>query len=339
MKATDFIYSLQQKGSARLIRPVLFLGEEEYWTAAGISLIKKLLFPEAEDDFNVVVLAMKEVEAPLLATELATAPFFGAKRLLILKGLEEMKTAQEEVLLTALPQLPPEVILILTARHLDLRKKGVKQLKALVETVDCASLKSYEAKKWLNREAKALDLDLSPRELDLLIEVKGTSLFSLRNELEKVKTYCGKGKKPASVEEWHLLLGEGTETNIFAMIDGALEGKTGVALNLLHRLLGAGEPEAKILALLGQEVRRLLMAWSLLQAGRGHEIQKELGCHPFVAEKIRKKAGHLTFAQLRRAHQRIVDADYRLKTGQTEAGLELYGVVLDLASCLTDNDP
>lgn len=335
MKASDFIYSLEQKGSVRLTRPVLFLGEEEYWIATGISRIKQLIFPNAEDEFNVMVMEIKEVEAALLGTELATAPFFSAKRLLILKGLEEMKTAQEETLLAALPHLPPEVFLILTARSLDQRKKGVKQLKALVETVYCAPLKSYEAKRWLRQEAKGLGLDLSSHELDLLLEAKGTSLFSLKNELDKIKTYCGQGAKPASTEEWNALLGEAMETNIFAMIDGAIEGKTGMALNLLHRLLAAGEPETKILALLGNEVRRMLMGWSLLQVGRSHEIQKELGCHPFVADKIRKKAAHLTFAQLRRAHQRILTADYRLKTGQTEAGLELYAVVLDLSSCFT----
>lgn len=335
MKASDFIYSLQQKGSARLTRPVLFLGEEEYWTVTGINQIKRLLFPNAEEDFNVMVMEIKEVEAPLLGTELATVPFFSAKRLLILKGLEEMKTAQEETLLAALPQLPPGVFLILTARSLDQRKKGAKQLKALVETVYCTPLKSYEAKNWLRQEAKSLGLDLSPAELDLLLAAKGTSLFSLKNELDKIRAYCGQGKKPTSMEEWNTLLGEGMETNIFAMIDGAIEGKTGVALNLLHRLLAAGEPEAKILALLGKEVGRLLQGWSLLQARRGHEIQKELGCHPYVAEKIKKRAAHLSFAQLRRAHQRILAADYRLKTGQTEAGLELYSVVLDLGSYFT----
>ncbi|MBA2133130.1 DNA polymerase III subunit delta [Capillibacterium thermochitinicola] len=336
MKASDFLYSLQQKGVDRLTRPVLFLGEEEYWMVAGINRIKQLLFQSAEEDFNVVVMETKEVEASLLGTELATAPFFSSRRLIILKGLEELKAAHEETLLAALPHLPPEVFLVLTARNLDQRKKGVKQLKTFVETVYCEPLKSYEAKGWLRQEAKALGLDLAPHELDLLLEAKGTSLFSLKNELEKIKTYCAHGAKPASMAEWHTLLGEAGETNIFAMIDGAIEGKTGVALNLLQRLLAAGEPETKILALLGNEVRRMLFGWFLLQNGRGHEIQKELGCHPYVAEKIRKKAAGLTFTQLRRAHQRILAADYRLKTGQTEPGLELYAVVLDLGSCLTE---
>ena len=146
---------------------------------------------------------------------------------------------------------------------------------------------------------KGLGLDLSSHELDLLLEAKGTSLFSLKTNWTRSKLTVVKRK--AGVNRGvECAAGEAMETNIFAMIDGAIEGKTGMALNLLHRLLAAGEPETKILALLGNEVRRMLMGWSLLQVGRSHEIQKELGCHPFVADKIRKKAAHLTFAQLRR---------------------------------------
>lgn len=334
MKAAEFIRRLEEKGRTDLKRPVLFLGEEEYWRALGINRLKKLLFPGAEDEFNLVRLEIKETEAALLGTRLATAPFFSANRLLILDGLEEMKPAQEEILLAALPRLAPGVFLILTARHLDQRKKAVKEIMALVETVDCAPFKLYEAKRWVSQEAKERGLKLTPAQIDLLLEMKGTSLFALDNELEKVKTYCGGAGQVIPMEEWSALLGEASETNIFQMIDGAIEGKAGTALHLLHHLLKAGEPEMKILAMLGTEVRRLFIAWSLIQAGRSHEIQKELACHPYVAEKIRKRAGTLTYLQLRQAHRRLLEADFRLKTGQADPALELDGVILDLGAFL-----
>lgn len=336
MKAADFILQLKEKGSARLTRPVLFLGEEEYWTATGIDWLKKVLFPDREDDFNLVSMDLKETEASLLSTELAAAPFFGKNRLIILSRLEEIKTAQEEALLAALPRLAPGVFLCLTARHLDQRKKAIKELKTKVETVECASLKIYEAKRWVGQEAKAFGLQLTPAQIDLLLEMKGTSLFGLANELKKVRIYCAADQKTIPMEEWTLLLGEASETNIFHLIDRAIEGKAGGALHLLHRLLRAGEPEMKILAMLATEVRRLFIAWSLRQTGRSAELQKQLACHPYVAEKIRKKADRLTYQQLRQAHQRILAADYRLKTGQTEADLELDAVILDIGSYLSD---
>ena len=58
------------------------------------------------------------------------------------------------------------------------------------------------------RKQKGLGLDLSPAELDLLLAAKGTSLFSLKNELDKIRAYCGQGKKPTSMEEWNTLLGK-----------------------------------------------------------------------------------------------------------------------------------
>ncbi|NLY91456.1 MAG: DNA polymerase III subunit delta [Firmicutes bacterium] len=334
MKAADFILRLQEKGRAGLGRPVLFLGEEAYWIATGINWIKKVVFPEAGEEFNLVRLDIKETEAALLGTEIAAAPFFGKNRLLILNGLEDLKPAQEEAILTALPRLAPGVFLIMTAGHLDQRKKAVKEIKAMVETVDCAPLKLYEAKRWVSQEAKARGLKLTPAQIDLLLEMKGTSLFSLDRELEKVKTYCGGEEQAVSMAEWSCLLGEASETNIFQMIDGAIEGKAGTALHLLHRLLKAGEPEMKILAMLGTEVRRLFIAWGLLQTGRSHELQKELACHPYVAEKIRKRAEGLTYLQLRQAHRRLLQADFRLKTGQADPGLELDLLILDLGSCL-----
>ena len=336
MKAADYLFGLPKMGRAGLTRPILFLGEEEYWSATGISLIKNLLFPNAEEDFNLVEIEVKTVDASILGAELATAPFFENTRLLILKGLEDLKTAQEEVLVAGLPRLVPGVMLVLTARQLP--QKTVKQLKPLVEMVECGPLKAYEAKRWVAQEGKALGLQLSPPQIDLLLEMKGTSLFVLKNELVKVKTYCGEKQKTVSMDEWGALLGEASATNIFQMIDGAIEGKTGAALNLLHRLLKAGEPEMKILALLGTEVRRLFIAWTLRTAGRSHDLQKELGCHAYVANKIGKKATNLTYQQLRRAHQRILTADYRLKTGQSPPGLELEAVILDLSSYL-ENSP
>lgn len=334
MKAADFLRRLEEKGRAGLTRPVLFLGEEDYWRVTGITRLKKLLFPGAEDEFNLVRLEIKETEAALLSTELAATPFFGQTRLLILEGLEEMKPGQEEVILAALPRLAPGVFLILTARHLDQRKKAVKEIMAMVETVDCAPFKLYEAKRWVSQEAKARGLKLTPAQLDLLLEMRGTSLLALANELAKVKTYCGGMGQAVPPEEWSALLGEASETNIFQMIDGAIQGETGTALQLLHRLLKTGEPEMKILAMLGTEVRRLFIAWSLLQAGRSHEIQKELACHPYVAEKIRKRAETLTYRQLRQAHRRLLEADFRLKTGQADPALELDTVILDLGAFL-----
>lgn len=333
MKTDDFIRSLEKYGRKSLRRPVLFLGEEEYWVQSGIAALKRLLFTEKDEDFNYVDLELKSAERLTLTEWLGNPPFFGANRLVILRGLDEMKANLETTFLNLLPNTADGVYIVLTARHLDRRKKFIKELLPMVETSDCPILKVYEARKWVDQEAKKLGLNLSPEQRNLLLEVKGVSLMSIHNELIKLRTFLSGEKAMVSMEEWSSLLGEASATNIFAMLDGMFEGKSGSALQQLTRLLDAGEPEFRILALLGGEVRRLLMAWDLLQQGRGATLQKELGCHPYVAEKLRKRVKTVTYHQLRQAHRRLIEADYRMKTGGGgEPQLELEMALLDLGS-------
>ncbi len=332
MKAQDFIFALEKEGLDSISLPVLFLGGEEYWINTGVAAIKQLLFSKQEEDFNLVTIEFKSMDETMLREGLSNPPFFDANRLVILRGLEEIKAAYESIILDSLQKTVPGVFVVITARQLDRRKKFIKEMMAMVATIECPSLKVYEAKSWVRQEAKKLGLNLSNQQVDLLLEMKGTSLMSLNNELVKLRIFMGEEKGPVSTGEWSSLLGEASETNIFEMIDGALEGSSGKAINLLERLLVAGEPELKILAMLGGEVRRLFMAWALLKEGRGEFIQKELVCHPYVAEKLRNKAQRLTYQQLRQAHHRIIQADQRIKTGVGDYRLELEMTLLDLGS-------
>ena len=332
MKTEDFVRSLEQYGRKSLRRPVLFYGEEEYWVQTGIDALKRLLFTAEDEDSNCIDLELKSVERVTLMEWLCNPPFFGANRLVILRGLEEVKANLETTFLNLLPNIAAGVHIVLTARHLDRRKKFIKELLPMVETSECPVLRVYEARKWINQEASKLGLKFSAEQINLLLEVKGVSLMSLSNELIKLRTFLGEDKRMVSMEEWSSLLGEASTSNIFAMTDGIFENKPGNALQQLRRILEAGEPEFRVLALLGGEVRRLLMAWDLMKQGRGATLQKELGCHPYVAEKLRKRAQTVEYHQLRQAHRRIIEADYRMKTGAGDPQLELEMTLLSLCS-------
>lgn len=330
MKADDFIRSLEQYGAKSLRRPVLFLGEEEYWVQAGIVALKRLLFTAEEEKYNCLDQELKSVEPVSLTEWLGNPPFFSTNRLVILRGVEEMKANLDSTFLRLLANPASGVYIVLTARHLDRRKKFTKELSALVEICECPVLKVYEARRWVQQEARKLGLQLSTEQVNQLLEAKGVSLWSLYNELIKLRTFLGGEQTVVSQEDWGSLLGETSVINVFALTDGIFEGKPGRALQQLTRMVEAGEPQIKILGLLGGEVRRLLMAWDVVQRKGGASLQTELGCHPFVAEKLRKRVKTVTYRQLRQAHRRIIEADYRLKTGGGEARLELEMTLLDL---------
>ncbi len=331
MRADELIRSLEQYGVKSLRRPVLFLGEEEYWVQAGIAALKRLLFTAEDEEYNCLDQELKSVEPVNLTEWLSNPPFFSTNRLVILRGVEEVKANLESVFLRLLAHPANGVYVVLTARQLDRRKKFTKELTALVELCECPVLKVYEARKWVQQEAQKLKLRLSTDQINQLLEVKGVSLGNLYNELVKLRTFLGGEQRVVTREEWTSLLGEASAINVFALTDGIFEGQTERALKQLILMLEAGEPPLKILGMLGGEVRRLLMAWDLVQRGRGGSLQTELGCHSFVAEKLSQRVKTVDYQQLRQAHRRILEADARLKTGG-EARLELEMALLDLCT-------
>jgi DNA polymerase-3 subunit delta len=317
-----------------LPRVLLFQGEEEYWINRGLAEIRRRLFPAHEEEFNLVDLEAKTLETGVLKTTLLSLPFLFPTRLVILRGIEEMKPDYDQELLQGLKGMPDGIYLVVTAKKADQRKKAVKELMACGTVVDCSPLRVYEVKKWLAEEGRKLGLKMTAKISDLLIERRGTSLGLLRQELEKALIYKG-DEQILTLAEWTDLIGASAESNIFALIDHTSAGNSGAALQGLAQLLRDGEPEMKILFMLGKQIRQLFIAWLFLQEGKGEEaLRQELKCHSFVAEKLIVQGQRLSFAQLSSAMHRVLQADWRIKTGMSDQRLELEMAVLDLSVIL-----
>lgn len=313
---------------------LLFQGEEDYWISRGISEMQKKIFPNHEEEFNLVELEARALETGVLKNTLLTLPFLFPTRMVILRGIEEMRVDYDQELIQGLQGIPDGIYLVVTAKKADQRRKTIKELNARGTVVDCTPLKAYEVKKWLAEEGKKLGLVVTSDVSDLLIERRGTSLWLLRNELEKAQIYQGEEKR-LTLGEWTDLIGASAESNIFALIDETSVGNSGAALQRLTQLLNEGEPEMKILFMLGRQIRQLFFAWLFLQEGRGKEaLQQEVKCHPFVAEKLVTQGRRLSFSQLRSALRRVLQADSKIKSGASEPRLELELVVLDLSAIL-----
>ncbi|HEY8344912.1 MAG TPA: DNA polymerase III subunit delta [Bacillota bacterium] len=317
-----------------LPRVLLFQGEEEYWLNRGVAEMRRRLFPDHEEEFNLVDLEAKTLEAGVLKTTLLSLPFLFPTRLIILRGIEEMKPDCDQELLQGLKGMPDGIYLVATAKKADQRKKAIKELISCATVVDCSPLKVYEVKQWLIEEGRELGLKLTAEVTDLLIERRGTSLGLLRQELEKALIYQGEGQI-MTLAEWADLVGASAESNIFALIDQTSAGNSKAALQGLAQLLKDGEPEMKILFMLGKQIRQLFIAWLFLQEGKGEDaLREELKCHPFVAGKLLAQGRRLSFAQLCSAMHRILQADWRVKTGMSDQRLELEMAVLDLSVIL-----
>jgi DNA polymerase-3 subunit delta len=309
-----------------------FIGEEKFWFDECLQEISAQLFSSDEEDFGRTVRSVQGLSPEECLAEMATPPFFGSARLLVFLDLHKTSAPLEEAVLKGLERLAEGTYLVLYGQKIDKRRALGKTLSGKHAYVDCAVLKPYQAQEWVCQEARRQGVRLDQKMAHLLVERRGTAPGLLRGELIKASLFQGK-EATITWNEWQDLIGSATETNIFGLLDGVAQGKTGQALSHLRQLVRMGEPEPLILFMLGKHIRQLVWAVIIREAGGNPGVlQKELGCHPYVAEKTWEQAKSFKLAWLTQAVERLLQAETRIKTGQGDVRWELEMAVVDLTA-------
>lgn len=321
---------LSRTRKGELFTKVIFLGEELFWAEEGIREMTLKLFAPGEEAFGKVVHSAQNVEPPTLLAEMATPAFFGSGRLFVLKDVEKAAAPVEEAILKGLEQIPEGNYLVLQGEKIDKRRNFARTVLEKFTVVDCLPFKPLQAPEWAMGEARRLGIEMESKVARLLVERKGTMPGLLREELSKAALYLN-GTARMTYEEWVTLIGGSTETDIFGLLDGIAQGQTGKALTRLEQLLKMGEPEMRILYMIGKQLHQLIWAAQLQRTGGTVKLlQQELGCHPYVAEKTWQQARAFDFPRLTEAIERVARGEQWIKTGRSEPKWELEMTVIDL---------
>ena len=123
------------------------------------------------------------------------------------------------------------------------------------------------------------------------------------------------------------------EANIFAAVDAALEGRSGVAIRMMHRLLDSGRPAAYLITMVARQVRLLLLAKDLKARGVANaDMGRRLSLSGYPLRKTLEQEGRFTRDRLARAYHCVLEADLSIKTGGSDERLAVDLLVAELAS-------
>ena len=323
---------LKQVAEARLLPAYLFLGEEQLFHEELFAAASARLVAPADLPFNLIRLPAAETTPENLLNNLETPPFFGGARLIRLEKLEESAHGVDEALLKGFSRLPDGVYLFVSAAKLDGRKKVHQELTKHLNVVDCSGLKANELPLWLKQRAEQMGLKLPTHQLRRIGERLGPNLLRIRTELEKLRTFLGDRPAPSDAELEALIPGE-PEPDIFGLIDAVAQRDPRLGLPRLEELLDAGENETKLLATLSRQFRNITAAQTARSSGvNAKALAGMLGINPYVAEKSFAQAARFGLAELAWIAERLVTADYRMKSGQREPRLELELAVAEICS-------
>ena len=197
-----------------------FYGEEAYYIDIAVKALENDVLTEDEKAFNQTVVYGKDTNYNEILSLAKQYPMMGDKQLIIVKEAQDLKFNDEETkILEKYVENPVEsTILVFAHKHkkVDSRKKVFKTLDKAKMLFHSEPVKDYNLAKWIDDEARNLQIKLAPGISQLLADYLGNDLSRIANELNKMKLVLKDGEVlDGKLVETHI--GISKEFNVFEL--------------------------------------------------------------------------------------------------------------------------
>lgn len=320
----------------------LFLGTESYLADSAKQTLIQATLAEDERDLNFGIYDMEEVPVGVALDDAESVPFFGDKRLVIMDRpnfftaeKSKQKIDHDLVWLENYLKNPPDfTILAFFAPYekLDERKKITKLLKKTATVIEVNTLSEKEVRHFLKDTIANEGYTMTPEAFELFIQLTDAKLSTAMSELPKLLLFSSETKQitKSAVND---LVAKSLEQNIFALVEYVLKRQTANALSLYQDLLLQKEDPIKINAILMTQFRLLLQVKFLEKKGyQQGDSAGMLKVHPYRVKLAIQQARKFSEKVLVSAFEGLVDAEYRLKTGQGDKEMQFELFVLQFAA-------
>ncbi|HKP00016.1 MAG TPA: DNA polymerase III subunit delta [Nitrospiraceae bacterium] len=313
------------------------VGEEDLLRDMALGALKTALLGEEQGDFNCDLFYGDSASGSEIVTCASEVAVFSARRVVVVRAADKLPARECEALLPYLKEPNDTTAMIFAAPKLDGRLKFTQALTKGAVTVDCSPLREAQWLPWLKQEAERIGIRLHEDAIELLKEVSGGSLYSVRRELEKLAAYVSPGQTVTAVDV-ATLRGMEPGASVFDLTLAIGESNRGRVLAILARNLEAGEAPLRVLGSLAWQYRRLWKAKEVLQqGGREGEVARTLRMDP---SKVRAFLEQFPDLHLHAALRLFLDADAKLKGGSAGRPVRiLEDLLLQLCDRMRPNAP
>jgi DNA polymerase III delta subunit len=219
-------------------------------------------------------------------------------------------------------------------------------------------LNNSELAAWVKKEVEARGGAISPRAIQVLIGLVGYDLWQIDREISKLVNYKNGEKQhlfslenkfrpsekdssgAATVthpvrsgtvhpsQEGNIIEPEDVEKlvkgnfddNIFALTDAIGARDKALAAKLLEEQFELGANEIYLLTMITRQIKIILQARQALDSGKSsRQLVSELKLNSYVAQKAIEQARNFSLNALKIILDKLVEMDYKIKTGQGEA--------------------
>jgi DNA polymerase-3 subunit delta len=289
----------------------------------------------ASSGLNHDVFELKESGLVAAINAAQTLPMFAKRRLVVGRGIDQLKSDELEPLLPYLADPNPTTCLVLMGEKIDGRLRPFQTMRKAGYLHEFPRLRDRELPAWLAREASARKIPLEAAAAQALAEAGGSDLGRLSQALDQLAIYVGAGGKVRAADV-ETLIAETRERGVFELTKAIGEGNVAHALSLLANMLANREPPLRIQFMLVRQLRQIWRAKELAAEGAPRqEIASAVGIAPFFLDDVLVPARRMSEVALERSFRRLYQSDRSLKSSRIDPDLAIARLVRKLAEDAT----
>lgn len=260
----DCLTFLEKAPKAKPQAVYALAGDEDFLKRQAVAALKKLLLGDGDDSFGFSAYPGDKAEFATIRDELATAPFLGNRRLVVIENADPFVTRYRPTLEKYVEAPSATGVLALEVKSWAANTKLAKLLPDAA-TVLCKTPQTAKLAQWSVQWASTKhDKNLSAPAAQLLVDLVGSEMGQLDQELDKLAVYVGSAKR-IDVNDVDALVGRSRGADTFKIFNAIGSGRADEALGILDQLLDQGDEPLAILGAFSWQLRRLAQAARLCQ--------------------------------------------------------------------------
>lgn len=288
----------------------LIEGEEGYFRALALDMLKSTFVKEPS--LNIATFDGGALSVDDVLASLGALPFLSEYRMTVIKDFYPTAAGLKGGLKNFLENpIKSSVLVIVNEKPNEAFKKFDS-----VRTVECKTAEVPTVARWIKATVAAAEIKISDGICTEIAEYCLSDMTRVKNETEKLIAYAGRG---GEIDEnaVDLLVYRGAEYKIYEMTDYIAKRKFDQAIGVINDMLNKGETHGRIISGVYNYFRRLLFV--AISDKSPAETGALLGIKEFAVKKTKQQAAAFNVRALKNAVDRLIDADYAVKSGKANA--------------------
>lgn len=273
-------------------------------------------FVAKDMELSKTVLSTENFDAKNLISILNTSSFFGGAKVVLLKGVDEIKDkAIMDAILEYQKNPNNQNILLVSSKNPLFDDKKAQNLNKNLKffcNVDCNRLDENNVLLWINLALKEKNILITEGARRLLINYTNGYLSLIDLELDKLSSFAN--GREVNEEDIKLLVQKELEYSVFELTENLSLGNSKATYEILNDMLADKKVAPSVFSLIQNHFRRIF--YSSITPKTNLQIADSLNVKEYAVKKSKIQAQNFNKVTLKNIVELCADLDYKIKTSQ-----------------------